>query len=245
MPGQIDADHGLCLRSNRLDWTNVPIARMIAEKTGVPAWADNDLNAFAIAEHLFGKARTVSSLAVATFGRGVGAALIVRGALHRGRTGAAAELGHMRISEDGPLCECGKSGCLEAYVGEPALLRQYAEETGETLAEAQQIGERAAGGDAAALRILDRAGRRLGAGIATLASLFDPEALVIGGEGVRLGRPLLDPLLDALNRNMFQQSIDVRVEDWGDDAWARGAAALAIDSFFSLAGAMAPARQNA
>jgi len=241
MSGQIDAEHGVCLRSNRLGWVGVPIASDLAERTGAGVWVDNDLNAFAVAEHLFGAGRDAQSLAVATFGRGVGAALIVKGSLHRGRTGAAAELGHILVdeSDDAPLCECGKRGCLEALTGEPALLAQYRAATGRLLPDVIELRGAAEAGDEVARTVLRTAGRRLGAGMATLASLFDPDALVIGGEGVRLGRTLLDPLLETLRERMFQADLDVRVDDWGDDAWARGAAALAIDGFFNLAGVAA------
>jgi predicted NBD/HSP70 family sugar kinase len=241
MSGQIDAEHGICLHSNRLGWEGVPIAARLAERTGANVWVDNDLNAFAVAEHLFGAGRDAASLAVATFGRGVGAALIVRGSLHRGRTGAAAELGHIRIDEggDAPACECGKRGCLEALTGEPALIEQYRAATGIGLVDAGDLRIRAEAGDAAAALVLRTAGRRLGAAMATLASLFDPDALVIGGEGVRLGATLLDPLLATLHERMFQADLDVRVDTSGDDAWARGAAALAIDGFFNVAGVAA------
>jgi len=247
MSGQIDAEHGVCLRSNRLGWVGVPIAARLAERTGAGVWVDNDLNAFAVAEHLFGAGRDAASLAVATFGRGVGAALIVKGSLHRGRTGAAAELGHIHVddSDDAPICECGKRGCLEALTGEPALLDQYRAATGRLLSDVIELRSNAEAGDEVARTVLSTAGRRLGAGIATLASLFDPDALVIGGEGVRLGSTLLDPLLETLRRRMFQTDLDIRVEDWGDDAWARGAAALAIDGFFNLAGVAALAAQSA
>ncbi len=241
MSGQIDAEHGICLHSNRLGWEGVPIAARLAERTGANVWVDNDLNAFAVAEHLFGAGRDAASLAVATFGRGVGAALIVRGSLHRGRTGAAAELGHIRIDEgdDAPACECGKRGCLETLTGEPALIEQYRAVTGTVLADAGELRIRADAGDAAATQVLGTAGRRLGAAMATLASLIDPDALVIGGEGVRLGPILLDPLLATLRERMFQADLDIRVDTSGDDAWARGAAALAIDGFFNIAGVAA------
>lgn len=237
LSGRIDAEHGICLRSDRLGWEGVPIAARLAERTGAGVWVENDLNAFAVAEHLFGAGREASSLAVATFGRGVGAALIIGGGLHRGRAGAAAELGHIRVdeSDDAPLCECGKRGCLEALTGEPALLRRYREATGRSLSDVGELRTRAEAGDGAATETLRTAGRRLGAGIAVLASLFDPDALVIGGEGVRLGATLLDPLLETLRERAFRPDLDVRVEDWGDDAWARGAAALAVDGFFNLA----------
>ncbi|PIO98734.1 ROK family protein [Pleomorphomonas carboxyditropha] len=235
MPGQHDAERGVCLRCDRFGWKDVPIAALIADLAGVPVWVDNDVNAFALAEHLFGAGRQASSLAVFSFGRGIGAAMIVDGQLLRGRYGGAGEIGHLTVVEDGPRCECGRLGCLEAVTSLPAILNAYgivrpSDRSIDPAALATLAGE----GDPVAREILDTAGRRLGAAAATFASLFDPETMVIGGEGVLFGPALLDPLVATLKEKNFQRNTEVFVEFWNDDAWARGAAALAIDSFFSL-----------
>lgn len=235
MPGQHDAERGVCLRCDRFGWKDVPIAALIADLAGVPVWVDNDVNAFALAEHLFGAGRQASSLAVFSFGRGIGAAMIVDGQLLRGRYGGAGEIGHLTVVEGGPRCECGRLGCLEAVTSLPAILNAYgivrpSDRSIDPAALAALAGE----GDPVAREILDTAGRRLGAAAATFASLFDPETMVIGGEGVLFGPTLLDPLVATLKEKNFQRNTEVFVEFWNDDAWARGAAALAIDSFFSL-----------
>ncbi|SCM75710.1 putative transcriptional regulator protein, ROK family [uncultured Pleomorphomonas sp.] len=235
MPGQHDAERGVCLRCDRFGWKDVPIAALIADLAGVPVWVDNDVNAFALAEHLFGAGRQASSLAVFSFGRGIGAAMIVDGQLLRGRYGGAGEIGHLTVVEGGPRCECGRLGCLEAVTSLPAILNAYgivrpSDRSIDPAALAALAGE----GDPVAREILDTAGRRLGAAAATFASLFDPETMVIGGEGVLFGPALLDPLVATLKEKNFQRNTEVFVEFWNDDAWARGAAALAIDSFFSL-----------
>lgn len=235
MPGQHDAERGICLRCDRFGWKDVPIAELIAGLAGVPVWVDNDVNAFALAEHLFGAGRQASSLAVFSFGRGIGAAMIVDGQLLRGRYGGAGEIGHLAVVEDGPRCECGRLGCLEAVTSLPAILNAYriirpSSRSIDPAGLAALAGE----GDPVAREILDTAGRRLGAAAATFASLFDPETMVIGGEGVLFGPALLDPLVATLKEKNFQRNTEIFVEFWNDDAWARGAAALAIDSFFSL-----------
>lgn len=235
MPGQHDAEHGICLRCDRFGWKDVPIAALIAELAGAPVWVDNDVNAFALAEHLFGAGRQASSLAVFSFGRGIGAAMIVDGQLLRGRYGGAGEIGHLAVVEDGPRCECGRLGCLEAVTSLPAIMNAYriirpSSRSIDPAGLAALAGE----GDPVAREILDTAGRRLGAAAATFASLFDPETMVIGGEGVLFGPALLDPLVATLKDKNFQRNTEIFVEFWNDDAWARGAAALAIDSFFSL-----------
>jgi len=235
MPGQHDAERGICLRCDRFGWQDVPIAALISELAGTSVWVDNDVNAFALAEHLFGAGRQASSLAVFSFGRGIGAAMIVDGQLLRGRYGGAGEIGHLTVVEGGPRCECGRLGCLEAVTSLPAILNAYgvvrpSDRAIDPAALAALAGE----GDPVAREILDTAGRRLGAAAATFASLFDPQTMVIGGEGVLFGPALLDPLVATLKEKNFQRNTEVFVEFWNDDAWARGAAALAIDSFFSL-----------
>lgn len=235
MPGQHDAERGVCLRCDRFGWKDVPIAVLIGELAGVPVWVDNDVNAFALAEHLFGAGRQASSLAVLSFGRGIGAAMIVDGQLLRGRYGGAGEIGHLTVVEGGPRCECGRLGCLEAVTSLPAILNAYdiVRPSDRTINPAA-LAALAAAGDPVAREILETAGRRLGAAAATFASLFDPETMVIGGEGVLFGPALLDPLVATLKEKNFQRGTEVFVEFWNDDAWARGAAALAIDSFFSI-----------
>lgn len=234
MPGQHDAARGICRRCHRFGWEEVPIGGLIAEATGSPVWIDNDVNAFALAEHLFGKGKTASSLAVMTFGRGTGAAMIVDGRLLRGHSGGAGEIGHIAIADDGPVCECGRSGCLEALTSLPAILAAHARLSRDPARDAEDLAARAAAGETAAIAVLGEAGHYLGGAAAMLLNLFDPEAFVIGGEGLRLGPALLDPLLATLHARCLARGIALHAETWGDDAWARGAAALAIDSFFSF-----------
>jgi predicted NBD/HSP70 family sugar kinase len=235
MPGQHDADNGVCLKCDRFGWREVPIAGLISDRIRIPVWLDNDVNAFALAEHLFGAGRATSSLAVFSFGRGIGGAMIVDGRLLRGHTGSAGEIGHVTVVENGHTCECGRKGCLDAEYSLPAILSAYerASPSG-PVADAEALAVRAKAGDRLAREILGDAGRRLGATAASMATLFNPEALVIGGEGVRFGPWLLEPLLATLNERVFERGTEILVEYWDDDAWARGAAALAIDSFFSL-----------
>lgn len=235
MPGQHDAERGICLRCDRFGWKDVPIATLISGLAGAPVWVDNDVNAFALAEHLFGAGRQASSLAVFSFGRGIGAAMIVDGQLLRGRYGGAGEIGHLSVVEGGPRCECGRLGCLEAVTSLPAILNAYGiVRPSDKSIDPASLAALAGQGDSVACEILDTAGRRLGAAAATFASLFDPETMVIGGEGVLFGSALLDPLVATLKEKNFQRNTEVFIEFWNDDAWARGAAALAIDSFFSL-----------
>lgn len=239
-PGIINIANGVCAQSHRLNWTNVPIGSMIAERIKAPVWADNDVNAFAVAEHLFGHGRKVSSLVAVTIGRGVGAGIVLDGQLYHGRHCSAGEFGHMPLIENGRDCECGRKGCLEAYISEPALINELRSiDPRRKRITAEEMARLATVGDPAVVKILGRAGRLLGRGLASLVNLFDPEILVIGGEGVRFGERLFVPMRSELDRLSMIPATTVAIDVWDDDAWARGAAGLAIQRFFDFEAAEA------
>lgn len=235
MPGLIDARQGICVESQRIGWHYVPIARLIAERAGVRVWVDNDVNAFALGEHLFGLGRHAQSLAAMTIGRGVGAGLVVNGAVFRGHRGGAGELGHIPIAIDGRLCECGRYGCLEAYVSERSIVKQLHERSDDyRRCGPEDVLSLAQAGNFDALAVLDRAGGGLGRGLAMLVNLFDPEVLVLGGEGVRFLPYFRKAMQGEFERLAFGEKRRIDVHTWGDDAWARGAAGLVVQQFFNF-----------
>ena len=236
LPGVIDSKSGVCVHSSYLKWHGVPIADLLAQAIGVPAIIDNDVNAFAAAERLFGHGRHAMDLAVVTVGRGIGAGLVTGGRAYRGARGGAGELGHTIVERVGRPCDCGKRGCLEAYASEPALVARARETVPEldlgtieaVLAHADEPQVHA---------LLADAGERVGIALANLVNLFNPELIVIGGEGVRLGDVYFSALRRALRANAFDGLADdlpVIIEPWGNEAWARGAASLAISRTFDL-----------
>lgn len=234
LAGNIDPRSGLCVSSFRLGWRNVPITALISEATGVPVWADNDVNAFATAERLLGRGKHARNFLVVTLGRGIGSGLVLGGELYRGGQGGAGELGHMLSEPGGRVCECGKRGCLEAYASEPSLAQQLAE-SGAGLRGAADFAALVVGGDPGALALVTDAGTRLGRALAQAANLLDPELIIVGGEGVRLGEALFAPMRGALAAHLHApggHDLPVLVEPWGDDAWACGAAGLVVEQFF-------------
>jgi len=235
LPGFIDVVRGICTRCHRLGWTDVPIARLITERTKIPVWADNDVNAFALAEHLFGHGRRATSLVAVTIGRGVGAGIVLDGLLYHGYSGCAGEFGHLPIVEGGRTCECGRRGCLEAYVAEPSLLARMAELVPErTGLKVEDLAELGLAGDTSACAVLAEAGHFLGRGLAMVVNLFNPEVLVIAGEGVRFGKPLFLAMHKELDDLAVAPPSIIAIDDWDDDTWARGAAGLAIQRFFDF-----------
>lgn len=232
LAGVIDTEAGVCRALHRFGWRDVHIAELLGQRVAVPVWIDNDANALAIAQHLFGLGRQAANLAAIAVGRGVGAGLVIRGRLYRGHNWGAGEIGH-DLSEPGDrLCECGRRGCLETYCSEPGMLRSW-RESGAVAERAEDLAQAARDGDPAALKVLEEAGARLGRHVAALANLFDPELIVIGGEAVRFGSYLFDPMKKRVAELSFGPAPEIAI-DWQDNAWARGAAALAIQNFFNF-----------
>lgn len=235
LAGQIDSERGVCVESYRSGWQAVPLGALLREGLGVPVWIDNDVNAFATAERLVGRARRAANLAVVTLGRGLGAALVLGGRLYRGPRGAAGEFGHVLSEQNGRLCECGLRGCLEAYVASPNLIAQFNEcRPDEPVGRVEELADRAARGDDRALALLEDAGRRLGERLGDLVCLFDPELVIVGGEGVAVGEALLGAMRRAFEGRKFMNTAhtELVIDAWGDDAWARGAAGLVVEHFF-------------
>ena len=238
MAGVIDRDAGTCRFSPFLPWRDVPIRDLVSDRAGLPVIVENDVNALTIAERWFGAGATTSDFIVVTIGRGVGMGIMLRGGLYRGASDGAGEIGHVTIVDHGERCNCGKDGCLEAYVSEPALQRQVARVGGDDLSLDEAIA-RARAGDERFAAIFHEAGHKLGLGLATAITILNPNLLILSGEGSRFLDLMLPSLRETCARETFDGMFDeVRlvIEPWGDDAWARGAAALVLDDYFHPAG---------
>ncbi|GGJ56090.1 ROK family transcriptional regulator [Deinococcus roseus] len=239
LSGVIDARHGVAINAPLFGWSNVPIAQTVSEHTGLPVWVDNDVNAFAAAERLFGHGKQFDSFLTVAIGRGLGSALVLDGNIYRGRNGGAGEFGHNMVQPGGRTCSCGRKGCLEAYTAEPALLAQFQERhpehTGITLPNLVQLAQ---DGHMGAREVLETAGRLLGVHLSYLVNSFNPELIVIGGEGAQLGPFYFTPLKQTLRQQAFDslaEDLQVVVVPWNKDdftPWAQGAASLAVHSAF-------------
>jgi len=225
---------GVCRYSPFLNWRDVPLRDLLAERLDLPVYVDNDVNTLAIAEQWFGAGRGVDHFLTVTTGRGVGLGIVLNGHLYRGATGAAGEFGHTVIDPAGPRCACGKRGCLEALVAEPALLRAYRSRTGRR-ETAEGLYERARRGERVATAVLATAGKTLGLALANLVNVLNPSLILLSGEGAAAGEPLLAPLRRALEQHAFAdlaRSVELVVATSGDDEWARGAASLVLGEVY-------------
>jgi predicted NBD/HSP70 family sugar kinase len=236
LPGLVDADRRVVRHSPLLGWDRVPLAELLEARLGVPVVVENDVNALALAEAWYGIGRAHDSFLVLTLGRGVGLGLVLAGEVYRGPFGGAGEIGHVLIDPDGPDTRYAARGTLEAYLSDDALVREArrrvrAFDPGDPV---DRLAALAAAGDAEALAVYADAGRVLGRALAMLVNLLAPGLIVLSGEGLRAAPHLLPTAEAELHRLAFgdlAERVRLVVEPWGDDAWARGAAALAASRY--------------
>ncbi|MDY7042573.1 MAG: ROK family protein, partial [Chloroflexota bacterium] len=243
LAGVIDAERGLCRYSPILGWRDVPLEQLVEEQIGIPVRINNDVNTLAMAEKWFGAGQGVDDFLVVTVGRGVGLGIVANGQFYQGTRGGGGEFGHTVMDADGPLCDCGKRGCLEAYVADPALVRTAREalvqgRLGGVDADdltVEQITELARSGDRTLRGIFAQAGRMLGMGIANLINVFNPALIIISGEGVRAGDLLFEAMRQAVTQYTFDglaRDTEIVIQEWGDEAWAWGAASLVLQEIY-------------
>jgi len=205
--GFVSSDRSTVLFAPNLAWRDEPLGARLAETLKIPVVVENDANAAAWGEFAFGAAKDVDHMVCITVGTGIGGGVVIEGELLRGAHGVAAELGHMRVVPGGHRCGCGARGCWEQYASGRALVREgRAQAESGSLAAAQMLSvcgisdpaeltgpmitKAAAAGDPCAVELLDDLGRWLGEGLASIATLFDPTTIVIGG-GVSAAKHLL------------------------------------------------------
>ncbi|GAA2128628.1 ROK family transcriptional regulator [Nocardioides bigeumensis] len=180
-------------------WEGVNAREVAEEVFQVPAHVDNDANLGALAEHRIGAARGHDSSVYVKTASGVGAGIIVDNELFQGASGTAGEIGHLTIDDNGPLCRCGKRGCLEAYTSTPFVTREVsgqvpgADDIDKVVAAARE-------GNVAARRALEEAGHHLGRGLAAVVNLINPSIVVVGGHLAMAGDLLLDSARISLRR---------------------------------------------
>ena len=240
LAGIVNAMDGILRYSPYFGWRNIPFADLLQTRLQLPVYIDNDVNTLTLNEQLFGLSQGVDNFLVITLGRGIGLGVVVNGQIYRGGYGGGGEFGHTVIDPTGSYCGCGKRGCLETYVSDPALLKLAAEAvTKGTLPEGietvQDLIACAESGNALAQELFAQGGEKLGFGIANLINIFNPQEIIISGEGIQNGKYLFDAMNTAIKQNVMPDLANdtvFRIDEWEDDAWARGAASLVLQEFF-------------
>ncbi|MGE5604016.1 MAG: ROK family protein [Nitrososphaerales archaeon] len=234
LPGFIDHASGVCRNSALLGWHDVPLEEMLEANFPSPVVLDNDVNTLTLYEALFGSGRGLEDFLVVTTGRGIGMGAVVNGRMMRGAGGGAGEFGHIPMSVDGPVCSCGRRGCLEALASDPALVGQ-GQAAGLKVKSAADLVALARAGDATARALYGRAGDWLGRGLATLVNVFNPHRIILSGEGMHAAEFLMPGVEAAMSAHVFgglAENLTLSVEPLDDVTWARGAASLALDALF-------------
>jgi glucokinase len=222
-PGPLDTKRGVVLLTPNLGWTNYPVRDRLAEALGLPATLDNDANCAIFGEWWRGAARGAEHVVGLTIGTGIGGGIVLGGQIYRGASDIAGEIGHMTIDSTGRRCKCGNYGCLEAYASGPAIAARAVEgvEAGVDTAlpdyvdgdlsriTAQVVYEAAHDGDDYAREVVKDTAKFLGAGIANIVNIFNPQVVVICGGVTLAGDRLFVPLVSEVKRRAFKPAVDV------------------------------------
>lgn len=225
-PGPLDPESGVVINPPNLPcWRNFPLAARVADLYRVPVKVDNDANAAALAETIWGAARGYRYVFYATVGTGIGTGIVFDGRIYHGRTGAAGEGGHVTIDYRGPRCPCGKRGCIEILAAGPAIAIRARERVaaepsrgGTLLALAEGhidsvtseiVGRAYAAGDGLAKEILQETAELLTIWLGNIVDLFDPDVLVFGG-GVAA---MLSPFFDDIKRLLPSWCVNPRASE--------------------------------
>jgi glucokinase len=217
-PGPLDTKTGVVLLTPNLGWVNMPLRDRVADGLGLPTTLDNDANCAIFGEWWRGAARGSDHVVGLTIGTGIGGGIVLGGQIYRGVSDIAGEFGHMTIDANGRRCKCGNDGCLEAYASGPAIAARAVEgiEAGAQTAlpeyvagdlsriTAQVVYEAAHDGDAYALEMVRDTARLLGAGVASIVNIFNPEVVVICGGVTLAGDKLFGPLRSEVQRRAFK-----------------------------------------
>ena len=224
LPGAIDSRTGVSVFMTNLPdhWVNVPVGDMIKEKTGIPTFLLNDVNAITWGELRFGAARGCTSAVCFALGTGIGGGVVINGDLVLGKTGVAGELGHMIVEPHGNRCNCGGYGCLETYASGPAIrsaaIKAVAHGGTTILGEMvdydlnkidpKVVSDAAQKGDPIAMDIYKTAGYYLGLAISNMIMALEPERVIVTGGVAAAGNLLLDPIRKVVNERVHVTPLD-------------------------------------
>jgi glucokinase len=244
-PAPIDLAAGVIVKApNISEWQHFPVVHYLHDIFQVPVMLDNDANLAALGEWKFGAGRGHHHLVYVTVSTGIGGGIIIADQLLHGIRGLAAEIGHITVDPNGPLCACGHYGHLEAVASGTAIARQAREAihrgAHSLLSEvpeitAKSVAEAAAQGDHLAAGIMRTAGNWLGRAFADFLHIFNPSALILGGGVMQSGDLILDPIRESLTEHAlspeYLEGLTLTIAELGDEPGLVGAMVMASTSF--------------
>lgn len=232
VPGLCDYKSGEWLYSPFSGIGNIPIAQIIGDITGMPVFADNDVNISAIAEKYFGVCKDVSDFLWVTVSNGIGGGLYLENKLYRGQNLNAGEVGHFIVEQGGRKCGCGNNGCLEALASGASIAAIYNEKTGQNLS-AKDIADLARGGDETALQVWQSAGSYIGKAASYAVNLLGIDTVVLGGgaaEAFDLLQPSAQKTLNSLVFKKANPNAKILHSSLARQAALLGCAALTLEN---------------
>lgn len=240
--GLVNRHEGLIIRSSMLGWNNIAIAEMLEQRLmDIPIFVDKNINGYTLAELWKGVGQENSGFFVVSVGAGLGLSVVIDRKIYYGSFGGAGEFGHTTIEVGGYACHCGQYGCLEMYASE-----FYFENKGKELQAAypntaltnfhfQEVAERAKQGDELAKKLMEGMSIYLGYGIRNLINAFNPDKIVMAGEGMKYGDLFMEKVRKIASDNFFSK-VDIETQivesQLKDDSWLVGGALLAINHIF-------------
>lgn len=243
-PGIINVKKGTVENPPNLPgWKKVKLGTIIQKEFGINVSIENDANAAAIGEMIFGEGKKISSFIMVTLGTGVGGGIVFNGKIFRGEFGAAGEIGHITIDRNGPKCNCGSTGCIEAYVGNQYLRDRVRQELPDNPASViwelinndpanvspRIIQEAAESGDKYAVSVINNMGIQLGTALASLSNVLDISTFIIGGGVAGFGTPLFNSIRSTAAARVLtplRSRVKVLPAKLKNDAGIKGASAL-------------------
>lgn len=244
-PGAVDSVTGKVIGPcpNIAGWQGMEIGGILKERLNLPVFVDNDANSMALAESMFGAASGAKSVICMTMGTGIGGAVVLNGAIYHGSTYSAGEIGHMAVNIDGPRCNCGNNGCLEVYCSSRAILDRARSmlKSGLTDLFKDLLSNDLSNlsirkffmaynkGDEVAAHVLDETSVYMGAALAGVVNLLNPDLVVIGGGVAESAGNFLDLLKEQIRKRAFDSAVDglrVVAARLGNDAGFIGAGFL-------------------
>jgi glucokinase len=240
-PGPLDPFLGMVYEAPNIpSWINLPLRKLIEERFHVPVGIGNDANLAALGEWRFGAGKGHRNLVYITVSTGIGGGVIIENQMLLGMKGLAAELGHVTVIPDGPLCGCGQRGHLEAVASGPAIALWVEQELSQGIPSllpsgkpitAKDVSGAATQGDELAIAALARSATYIGTAIAGYLHIFNPSLVIIGGGVSQSGKVFLDPLRNAMNEHVMSKKylddLTLTTADLGDDVGLMGALTLA------------------
>ncbi|MEE9431204.1 MAG: ROK family protein [Melioribacteraceae bacterium] len=245
-PGTVSLKKGTVENPPNLPgWERVHLGRIITKEFGLPTFVENDANAAAIGELIYGAGKTLNSFIMITLGTGVGGGIIYNKKLFRGELGGAGEIGHTTIDHNGPKCNCGSRGCLETYLGNNYLIKNVIEQLKKNKSSLlyemldgeikklnpKIIHDASLEGDKFSIGVINNLGITLGHGLASIVNVFDITTVVIGGGVAGFGKPLFSAVKKSIQSRVLKSlrpRVKVRQAKLKNNAGIKGASSLVL-----------------